>query len=152
MNISRARLQCVHCMCKSNSVLLDPSVCVTTSVTDHMDKKLQAMQQDCAHIQHTCHITTLAFKSASNLRINSIVGLLVMNSLDFQLVEGPPLSIKFQTFVVQQAHSVLESPVLLDPGTQRLQHVLFQVIGLQRALIYESRRSVGSLQALVYLA
>lgn len=86
-------------------------------------------------MQHTCHITGLGFKFASDLRINSIIGLLVMNSLDFQLVEGPPFSIEFQPCVVQHAHPVLEGPVLLDPGTQRLKNILFQVIGLQTALM-----------------
>jgi len=94
-------------------------------------------------MQRTCHITALSLKFASNLRINIIIGLLVMNPLDFQLVEGPPLSIKFQSFVVQHAHSVLEGPVFLDPGTQRLKHILFQVIGLHTALICGSPRSVG---------
>ena len=66
-----------------------------------------------------------------------------MDPLDFQLVEGPSLSIKFQSCVVQHAHSVLEGPVLLDPGTQRLEHILFQVIGLQTALMCGSPRSVN---------
>ncbi len=101
------------------------------------------MQQECADMQHTCHIAALGFEFASDLGIDSIVGLLVMNPLDFQLVESPPFSIKFQSRVVQHAHSVLEGPVLLDPRTQRLQHILFQVIGLQTAMMYGSLKSVG---------
>ncbi len=86
-------------------------------------------------MQCTCHITALGFKFASDFGVDSIIGLLVMNSLDFQLVEGPPFSIKFQSCVVQHAHPVLEGPIFLDPGTQRLKNILLQVIGLQTALM-----------------